>query len=260
MDFPTSKLRVEVKSVSKRFPGKSGKEFEALRDVTVDIAPGEFVALIGPSGCGKSTILRLIASLERATEGTVSINGRAPLQFTSKHKIGIAFQDHALLPWLDVFANVALPFKVANLPVDTGRVRSLIDMVGLSGFIDRRPSELSGGMRQRAAIARALVLEPELLLLDEPFGALDAVTRRQLNIELQRIWSTRNITTLLVTHGVDEAVFLADRVIVMEARPGRIKRVIDVSFPRPRTQELMRDPEFHALVDDLTHTLEPSHA
>ena len=192
---------ISLAGVEKRFSVARGKEVVALASLDLEVAAGEFVALLGPSGCGKSTALRLIAGLEPATGGTVRVHGRPPADLVAGHRLGVAFQDHALLPWLDVTQNVALPFRVAGRAVDHARVAGLIDLVGLGAFAHLRPKQLSGGMRQRVSIARALALTPELLLLDEPFGALDAVTRRQMNIELQRIWSANRITTVLVTHG-----------------------------------------------------------
>ena len=249
---------ISIEHVTKRFPLKGQADgVLALEDISIAVARSEFVALLGPSGCGKSTLLRLVASLERPTEGTVSIGGEDPLGLSARHALGIAFQDHALLPWLTVRDNIALPFSLANRPVDREAVGGLIDLVGLNGFETARPGQLSGGMRQRVSIARSLVLEPEVLLLDEPFGALDAVTRRQMNIELQRIWSRQRITTILVTHSVDEALFLADRVLVLSARPGRIIREVATPFDRPRDPAVMRSTEFHDLVDDLTDALHP---
>ena len=246
---------IRLAGVAKRFRLDNGEQVTALAGMDLAIAEGEFVALIGPSGCGKSTVLRLIAALETATEGTVTVEGRAPAELSRAHRLGVAFQEHALLPWLDVAANVALPWRVAGRAPDPARVAELIALVGLAGFEKARPRQLSGGMWQRAAIARALALRPDVLLLDEPFGALDAVTRRQMNIELQRIWTEQRTTTLLVTHAVEEALFLADRVVVMSGRPGRVIRTIEVPFERPRRPEVMRTAEFHDLADALTEAL-----
>ncbi len=248
---------IHLDHVGKSYVLDGVQQLTALAEVTLDIAEGEFVALIGPSGCGKSTILRLVAALEEPTTGRVRIGGEAPEDLSRRHRLGVAFQDHSLLPWLSIEQNIALPYRLADLPVDHDRVRELIGLVGLAGFERARPKQLSGGMRQRASIGRSLVLKPEVLLLDEPFGALDAVTRRQMNMELQRIWNEQRITTVLVTHGVDEAVFLADRIVVLSGRPGRVLNVIDVPFARPREPSMMRDPAFHALVDAITQALEP---
>ncbi len=246
-----------VDRITKRFDLAGSKEgVLAVSELSLAIAPGEFVAILGPSGCGKSTLLRLVAALEQPTSGTVKVNGASPHLVSAHHALGVAFQDHALLPWLSVRDNVALPFKISGRRVDQSAITRLLELVGLSRFGDARPRQLSGGMRQRASIARALILEPEVLLLDEPFGALDAVTRRQMNVELQRIWSARQITTMLITHSVDEALFLADRVVVMSGRPGRILREVKVPFARPRDPSVMRSEEFHRLVDDLTEALE----
>ena len=253
----TMNAAIAIERVTKRFPLPGSREgVLALSELSLSIAPGEFVAVLGPSGCGKSTLLRLVASLEQPTGGAVSVNGAAPGLVSANHALGVAFQDHALLPWLSVRDNVALPFRLAGRPVDQAAIARLLELVGLATFGDARPKQLSGGMRQRASIARALVLEPEVLLLDEPFGALDAVTRRQMNVELQRIWSARQITTMLITHSVDEALFLADRVVVMSGRPGRILREVTVPFARPRDPSVTRSEEFHRLVDDLTAALE----
>jgi NitT/TauT family transport system ATP-binding protein len=253
--------KVEIRGVSKSYAlntGKGGSDSVlALKGIDLTIEDGEFVALLGPSGCGKSTLLHLVAALEEATTGSILVDGEAPARLRDQHRLGIAFQDSALLPWLSVKANVALPYKIAGRPVDLARVRHLIQLAGLEAFADARPSQLSGGMRQRAAIARALTLEPTLLLLDEPFGALDAVTRRRMNLELQQIFLQRTLTTLMVTHSVDEALFLADRVMVMSGRPGQIVETIAVPFPRPRGIDCMRLEQFHQLTDHLTLLLEP---
>jgi NitT/TauT family transport system ATP-binding protein len=248
--------RVEIKGVSKSYALNRRDQVLALKGVDLTIADGEFVALLGPSGCGKSTLLHLVAALEEASAGSILIDGAAPALLRDQHRLGIAFQEHALLPWLSVRANVALPFKIAGRAVDHARVGHLLDLAGLEGFAEARPGQLSGGMRQRAAIARSLSLEPTLLLLDEPFGALDAVTRRRMNLELQQIWLERTLTTLMVTHSVDEALFLADRVIVMSGRPGEIIETVAVPFPRPRRPDIMRSEHFHQLTDRLTLLLE----
>jgi NitT/TauT family transport system ATP-binding protein len=248
---------INVDRVRKSFKLDDGKELVAIEEVDLKIGKGEFVALLGPSGCGKSTVLRLVAALDKATHGRVTVEGRDPLELSRAHRLGVAFQDHALLPWLTIHDNIALPFKVAGRKVDEARVAELLALVGLTGFEKARPKQLSGGMRQRVSIARALVLRPDVLLLDEPFGALDAVTRRHMNVELQRIWSEAKITTLLVTHSVEEALFLADRVIVMSGRPGRVIKSIDVPFARPRSPDVQRTAEFHHLADELTLALEP---
>src|SRR5438552_15602794 len=226
---------IAIDKVSKRFPLPGNKEgVLALSELSLSIAPGEFVAILGPSGCGKSTLLRLVASLEQPTEGRVSVNGAAPNLVSGQHALGVAFQDHALLPWLTVRDNIALPFKIAGRRVDEPAITRLIELVGLGTFGNARPRQLSGGMRQRASIARALVLEPAVLLLDEPFSALDALTRDRLNLELQDLWRVTGSSTLLVTHSIPEAVFLADRVLVMSPRPGRIVAEVPIRLPRPR--------------------------
>jgi len=246
---------IEIQGLSKRFVPRRGIVVEAIRQVDLSVAPGEFLAIVGPSGCGKSTLLHLVAGLEQPSDGTVRIGGEPPEELVRRHRLGVAFQDPALLPWLSVQSNLGLPFKLAGMPVNEEKVTALIDLVGLKGFELARPSQLSGGMRQRAAIARSLCLDPDVLLLDEPFGALDAVTRRRLNIELERIWRSRPITTLLVTHSVEEALSLSDRTIVME-RPGAIAQVVEVPFPRPRTPDVLRRQEFHRLADQITLWLE----
>jgi NitT/TauT family transport system ATP-binding protein len=249
---------IALSGVVKDFPLRRGETVRALDGLDIEIAHGEFVALLGPSGCGKSTVLRLVAGLEQPTEGAVAVEGRSPAELIRGHRLGVAFQEHALLPWATARDNVALPFRVAGRPVDRERVAALLALVGLTGFEDARPRQLSGGMRQRVAIARALVLEPDVLLLDEPFGALDAVTRRRMNLELARIWMEQQITTLLVTHDVDEAVLLADRVVVMTGRPGRVRHVQEIAITRPRGTDVTRDPGFHAIVDELTALLDDS--
>ncbi len=216
----------------------------ALRDVTLAIGGAEFVSLLGPSGCGKSTLLRCVAGLERPTAGAIALEGRSVTE--PPDHMGIVFQRDVLLDWLTVLRNILLPARIRRLPLEELRPKAerLLDLIGLGGFADRFPWELSGGMRQRVAICRALLLDPALLLMDEPFGALDAMTRDELNLELQRLWLADAKTVLFVTHSIAEAVFLSDRIAVMSRSPGRIVDVIEVDLPRPRELAIRETAEF----------------
>jgi len=246
-----SPLGVGLAGIGKTFPG----DVEAVAPLDLHIEAGRTTALVGPSGCGKSTLLRMIAGLETPTVGRIEIGGRSPAETARDARLALAFQDPSLLPWRTVRGNIALPRTLTRQQPDAELVDSLIRLVGLEGFGDTRPAELSGGMRQRTAIARALVTEPSLLLLDEPFGAVDELTRQQLARELPAVWEARGTTTVLVTHSVTEAVTLSDRIIVLSPRPARIVADIAVDLPRPRHTGVARTPEFAALADAVLDAL-----
>jgi NitT/TauT family transport system ATP-binding protein len=245
---------LRIDHVSRTYRSR-GREVLAVDDVTIGLERGGFLAIVGPSGCGKSTLLRMLAGLDAPDSGTLSFRNRSPADLCRDHQLGVAFQDPGLMPWRTAKSNIALAFQVAGRSAPRGRLDELIDLVGLSGFDAARPHELSGGMRQRVALARALALEPALLLLDEPFGALDAMTRRTMNLALLEISERLQTTTVLITHSVPEAVFLAGSVVVLSARPGRVTGRIDVPFAHPRSADLMADPAYHALCDQVTAML-----
>ncbi len=227
----------------------------ALEAIDLTVKKEEFVSLLGPSGCGKTTLLKLISGLLPPSAGAIMVEG-APV-LGPQRKIGIVFQTPALMKWRSVEKNVMLPAEVLGLERKKSRQRAqeLIDLVGLTGFERKYPHELSGGMQQRVGIARALIHDPSILLLDEPFGALDLMTRSQLNLELLRIWSERRQTSLLITHSIPEAVFLSDRVVVLSARPGRVLDILEVSLPRPRTPEMRVGRKFVELVDQVSRRI-----
>ncbi len=238
-------------------PDEPSGVVRALQDVSLEIRSREFVALIGPSGCGKSTLLRLIGDLLPPSAGTVRVNGKTPRQARLARDYGIVFQQPVLYDWRTVCQNVQLPLEVMKVPKAERRERAeaLLELVGLADFGDRYPWELSGGMQQRVSIARALSFRPSVLLMDEPFGALDEMTRERLNRELLTIWAETATTVVFVTHSIAEAVFLSDRVVVMSPRPGRIETVVGVDLPRPRGPETREAPRFFELIAGVRQNL-----
>lgn len=248
---------IEIQGVSKLFGNGVGRVL-AVDDVSLRIAPREFVSLIGPSGCGKSTLLRLIADLTPPTRGTISVKGKTPRQARLDRDFGMVFQAPVLYEWRTVWKNVVLPLEIMGVPGREARDRAaaMLDLVGLTAFRHHYPWQLSGGMQQRVAIARALVFHPSILLMDEPFGALDELTRERLNNELLNIWHQQaDSTVLFVTHSISEAVFLSNHVVVMSPRPGRIERIVDIDLPRPRTPQTRALPRFFGLVGEVRQAL-----
>jgi NitT/TauT family transport system ATP-binding protein len=248
---------IDVRGLRMRYRVPGGF-VEALAGIDLKADAGEFVTLVGPSGCGKTTLLRVLAGLAPPTEGRLQINGRSLSGPT--RDVGIVFQVPALMAWRSVLDNILLQVEIRHLPDAEYRPRALdlIKLVGLAGFESRYPYQLSGGMQQRVAICRALIHEPSLLLMDEPFGALDALTRESMNLELQRIWLERRKTVLFITHSISEAVFLSDRVSVMSARPGRILDTVDIAIPRPRDVKTLQTPRFVDLVGRVREMLQAS--
>jgi NitT/TauT family transport system ATP-binding protein len=242
----TGAALIRLDGVAKTYRTRNG-EVESLRPLTFDIGDGEFMAIVGPSGCGKSTLLKMVAGLLPASSGRITVSG-TPVQ-GPPDDVGIVFQAPVLLAWRTVLDNVMLQIQMRHLSAAQylPKARALLEMVGLRGFEQKFPWQLSGGMQQRASICRALVHDPAVLLMDEPFGALDAMTREKMNLELQRIWSETRKTVLFITHSIPEAVFLADRVLVMTERPGDIAAIYPVDLPRPRSLAVMGDPAFVAL-------------
>jgi NitT/TauT family transport system ATP-binding protein len=246
----TATFALQVRGLSMTFP-TSSEDTEALQDVNLSLYAQEFVCLLGPSGSGKSTLLRIVAGLLRPTEGEVIFTG------ASQPRVSLVFQDANLMPWSTVRENVALPLILQGMAHSTAlqKAQEWIDRIGLTGFENSWPRELSGGMAQRVAIARSLVQDPDLLLLDEPFGALDALTREKMAAELLRIWQGQRTTVLMVTHSISEALLLSDRVVVFSSRPGRVTLDLPVSLPRPRDDSLRYTPEFSALAQTLKRAI-----
>jgi NitT/TauT family transport system ATP-binding protein len=243
---PQGHVLASIRQLRKQYASRDGDDIVALSDVSVDIKEREFLTVVGPSGCGKSTLLHIMAGVLERTSGQVLLRGR-PID-GPRREIGTVFQEPLLLPWRTVLDNVLLPIAVHRLPLDLDRPKAieLLKLTGLEKFANKYPQELSGGMQQRVSIARALVHDPSILLMDEPFGALDAMTREQMNLDLMKLWAESGKTILLITHSISEAVLLGDRVVVMTPRPGRIAEVIDIDLPRPRTLDVTATPAFGA--------------
>lgn len=251
---------VEVHELNKTF-GNAGSETVALSGINLTIRPGELVSLIGPSGCGKSTLLRVIGDLTGPTSGTIEVNGKSATRARTDRDYGMVFQTPVLFDWRTIEANVGLPLEIIDMPKPrrAQRIADMLALVELSDFARHHPWQLSGGMQQRAAIARALAFEPRLLLMDEPFGALDEMTRERMNTELLRIWEQTGTTIVFVTHSIPEAVFLSSRVVIMSARPGRITDVIDIDLPRPRSDLTRETERYFELVTRVREGLKLGH-
>jgi len=245
-----------AEGIEKTYLSREG-DVRALRDISLQVLAGEFVSLVGPSGCGKTTLLRILGGLLETDSGVVRIDGQILTQ--PRREIGFIFQNPTLMPWRTVLKNVTLPLEVRGINADANNKRAmeLLGLVGLLGFENSYPHELSGGMQQRVAIARALVYEPSILLMDEPFGSLDAITRNQMNLELLRIWRATGKTILMVTHTIQEAIFLADRVLIMSARPGHIRAAVPIALPRPRSTDVFYNEEFTTLYHRVRDMISP---
>ena len=250
-NLATAPALIALKGVGKRFGTRSGETVTALDQVDLAIPAGEFLSVVGPSGCGKTTLLRILAGLEPSSSGVTTIDGSQVAK--PRDDVAVVFQQATLLPWYSVEDNVLLPVRLHGTPTkqDVERAKHLLDLAGLNGFARKYPFELSGGMQQRVSICRALIRDPKILLMDEPFGALDAMTRESMNLELMRIWSQQRKTVVFITHSIPEAVLLGDRVVVMSPRPGRITRVLDVPIERPRSLKTLARADFATLCDEV---------
>lgn len=244
---------VALKDIAQRFVTPTGQTVSALSEINLDIYPNEFISIIGPSGCGKSTLLRIVADLLAPTSGTATVNGKPPHQARLNRDFGMVFQQAVLYEWRSVMKNIELPLEIMkwSAPERHARAREMLNLVELSDFEHHYPWQLSGGMQQRVAIARALTFKPAILLMDEPFGALDEMTRERMNIELLNIWSKTKTTVIFITHSIQEAVYLSSRVVVMSPRPGRIVKDIPINLPYPRAPEVRDTEEFFHLVNDV---------
>jgi NitT/TauT family transport system ATP-binding protein len=251
---PGAAPKVRVSDATKVFETKIARVL-ALDRFSVDIFPGELLCILGPSGCGKTTLLWAMAGLHALTRGEILLDGR-PVRGPRPKEIGMIFQEANLLPWRNLQQNIEFPFEIKHAPVERARVRDLLEATGLRGFEKAFPRELSGGMQQRASIVRALAQDPSVLLMDEPFGALDAFTRDEMNLLLLRLWGESDKTIVFVTHNISEAIFLANRVVVMTSRPGRLARIFDVPLPRPRKIEMTFEPDFIAMIQDIKAVVE----
>ncbi len=252
-------IEIKIENLGVEFPDPSGgEEVVALCNVNLEIRQGEFISLVGPSGCGKTTLLRAIADLQKITSGSITVRGQSPKEIRLQKKYGIVFQSPVLYDWRTVRRNVCMPMELMGMPKAdrTKRVSKMLELVGLMDFGKHYPHELSGGMQQRVGIARALAIRPEILLMDEPFSALDEFTKEKLHEDLLRIWRKTNKTVLFVTHNIQEAVFLSDRIVVMSPHPGRVSAVIDVNLERPRRMDVKETPEFTALVSKVRKSFE----
>lgn len=254
-----TETEIKIENLWVRFPDKNGGEaVTALQNINLDIKQGEFISLVGPSGCGKTTLLRAIADLQQPSSGNISVRGKTPREIRLQKKYGIVFQNPVLYEWRTVRRNVCMPMELMGLPKKyrTARVTEMLELVGLYNFGKKYQHELSGGMQQRVGIARALAIKPEILLMDEPFSALDEFTKEKLHEDLLRIWNKTNKTILFVTHNIPEAVFLSDRVIVLSPHPGRVSAIVDIDIPRPRTLATKDTAEFNALVSKVRNSFE----
>ena len=254
-----NKTEIKIENLSMKYPNKNGGEpVTALKNVNLDIKQGEFISLLGPSGCGKTTLLRIIADLLQPTEGKITVRGETPRDIRLKKKYGVVFQNPVLYDWRTIRRNICMPMELMEMKKAerTKQVTKMLDLVGLQDFGKRYPYELSGGMQQRVGIARALAIDPEIRLMDEPFSALDEFTREKLHVDLLEIWRKTNKTVIFVTHNISEAVFLSDRVVVLSPHPGRVSTVIDINLPRPRDMESKQTTEFYDYITKIRNSFE----